>query len=258
MSMSSSGVRVPALSRNSGSTSARMALASRASSAKLYFEMVSMIARVSPVSSRSVPGMRCGPQPTAAPTRITARRERLTPAPPGARRGTGSAPGASASRILRPSEWISRSPIIASGLSRNGSCSLISPSSVRSVRVPEGRSRSVPVFTSILRDGLAGGHVAEGHLLAIAIVGGLLDEGEPLRGHLLGAHRGNDRAWPVADPATHQGTFLFALQCLDLQEDAVVLQEVVQVARVEHRPLHLVHRSVQELPLFEAHRGGAA
>src|SRR6185295_2313807 len=57
--------------------------------------------------------------------------------------------GASASRIFRPSAWIIRSPIIASGLSRNGSCSLISPSSVRSVRVPEGRSRSVPVFTSI-------------------------------------------------------------------------------------------------------------
>ena len=58
--------------------------------------------------------------------------------------------GASASRIFRPSEWMSRSPMIASGLSKNGKCSLISPSSVRSVRAPEARSRSVPVFTSIL------------------------------------------------------------------------------------------------------------
>jgi hypothetical protein len=42
-----------------------------------------------------------------------------------------------------------RSPRIASGLRRKGSCNLISPSTVRSVPPPEGRRRRVPVLISI-------------------------------------------------------------------------------------------------------------
>src|SRR5262249_23312714 len=84
-----------------------------------------------------------------------------------------------------------------------------------------------------LADLSSGRNVAEGKLSLPLVVRGALDERKPFGRYRLGADGGDHRLWPVANLAAQHVALLFFFQELDLEQGAVVLQQVIQVALVK-------------------------